>query len=198
MSWLFGALRRENGSFKWRGHYYSDSQRPSCSLREGADSMHVDDANVTDFASARGAGQEAAQCMCAELGTPVAPSKTRQMRPSGDFLIILHTFGPLSFEQTCCKTIGSSMISHIEPSSGSSKRAPTDVVHQLVTSTSHDSNGVSGEMAFSKTRRCRTPLNHTWCGCLERELYLLREFRWNSHHPREAPKTPRRNHEEGP
>ena len=85
---------------------------------------YVDDANVTDFASARGAGQEAAQCMCAELGTPVAPSKTRQMRPSGDFLSILHTFGPLSFEQTCCKTIGSSMISHIEPSSGSSKSAP--------------------------------------------------------------------------
>ena len=56
--------------------------------------MYVDDANITDFESAGGAGQEAAQCLCAELGTPVAPSKTRGMSPSGDFLGVVHTFGP--------------------------------------------------------------------------------------------------------
>ena len=37
----------------------------------------------------------------------------------------------LTFEQQCCKTMRSSMISHLEPFSGSSKSAPKDVVQQL-------------------------------------------------------------------
>ena len=54
--------------------------------------MYVDDSNVTDLASAEGAGQLAAQCLCTELGTPVAPQKTREMAATGDFLGILHDF----------------------------------------------------------------------------------------------------------
>ena len=54
----------------------------------------VGDANMADFESAGAAGQEAAQCLCAELGPPMAPTQTRGTNASGDFLGVVRTFGP--------------------------------------------------------------------------------------------------------
>ena len=57
-------------------------------------SMYVDDSNLTDVKQAGGLGQEASRSLCSLLGTPVAEEKSRDMVPSGDFLGVVHQFGP--------------------------------------------------------------------------------------------------------